>query len=262
MSLQLAGLKFIYFDLDDTLCTYWDASKAALRETFARNHQHGRHPDEMIEAWAEAFKNFYPEVKHGPWYDIYLKEGEKTRVEQMRRTLKQVGVDEESLAQSLSDDYGALRLENLELFHDVLDVLEVLQPHFPMGMITNGPADVQAQEVMALGLERYFDVVLIEGAMGRGKPHPEVFEHARQLANAQPEQLLMVGNSYGHDVRPALEAGWHAIWVRRPSDIPPSAKGESAKPEQRPEGSPAPTLEIENLSELLDVIVLPEGTTA
>jgi putative hydrolase of the HAD superfamily len=260
MSVKIAGLKFIYFDLDDTLCTYWDASKAALRETFARNPQHGRHPDEMVEAWAEVFKNFYQEVKQGFWYDIYLKEGEKTRLEQMRRTLKHIGIDEESLARSLSDDYGALRLKNLRLFHNVVEVLEFLRPHFPMGLITNGPADVQTQEIAALGLEKYFDVVLIEGAMGRGKPHPEVFEHARQLAKAEPNQLLMVGNSYRHDVRPALEAGWHSIWVRRPSDIPPSAIGNYAKPEQRPEDSPAPTLEIENLSELLDVIVLPEGT--
>lgn len=37
---MLSGVKAIYFDLDDTLCAYWDACKQGLRETFEIGRAH------------------------------------------------------------------------------------------------------------------------------------------------------------------------------------------------------------------------------
>lgn len=64
----------------------------------------------------------------------------------------------------------------------------------------------------------------------------------------------MVGNSYSHDIRAALEFGWHAIWIRRPSDVPPSAAGETLEPEAFPAGAPEPDAVIGELSELLGLL--------
>lgn len=244
-------MRAVFFDLDDTLCGYWEASKAGLREAFRLHAPTDVSAEEMIEHWAAAFREFSPTLKKTGWYDGYLKYGEPTRTEQMRLTLARIGQENPELARSLSEAYAHHRDQNLKLFPDAIDTLEWLKPRCEaMGLITNGPADIQRQEIATLGIEKYFPHIYIEGEMGKGKPHQEVFEKISKEVGVRGKEMLFVGNSYAHDVQPALEAGWHAIWIRRATDVPPSLKGMQAKPEERPEGGPEPDAVIGSLSEL------------
>lgn len=250
----IPGLRAIVFDLDDTLCGYWDASKAALRETFETHRVDGASPEEMVGHWAAAFREFSPTLKKTGWYEGYLKKGGPTRVEQMRLTLLRVGVDSPELATRLSDTYAAARNRNLQLFPEALEIIEILGKRFPMAVLTNGPADIQRQEVERLELAKHFKGIYIEGEMGLGKPHRLVFDRIAEDFGALAHEMLMVGNSYAHDIQPAIEAGWHAVWIRRPSDVPPSANGLTSKPEQKPDDSPEPDATITDLKQLLDLI--------
>lgn len=243
----LYGIRAVYFDLDDTLCAYWDAAKIALRTAFQAHGPDGVSPEEMIGFWAAAFRDFCPNLRELGFYEKYLQTGEPTRTEQMRRALLLAGCDDPERAKRLSQTYAEVRDRSLRLFPEVLELLERLHGRLKMGMITNGPADIQRQEVVTLGLERFFDPILIEGEMGKGKPHPEVFELARRSAGCEPHELLFVGNSYRHDIAPAIEHGWRTYWVRRPSDVAPSATG----PEDAPEGAPRPDFEADSLTPLM-----------
>jgi putative hydrolase of the HAD superfamily len=248
---RFRDIKIVFFDLDDTLCAYWDACKIGLRKTFAALGPQDISPEKMVQEWAAAFREFSPTLKKTNWYEGYLLKGEPTRTEQMRLTLARVGVDDPELAMRLSERYAYERDANLKFFPEALAVVETLHAKFPLGLITNGPADIQRQEIATLGLERYFDHIYIEGEMGRGKPLPEVFEHIAKDVGREPHEILFVGNSYAHDVKPALLAGWRAIWIRRPSDVPPSTADIQPKPEERPEGAPEPDMEIHDLREIL-----------
>jgi putative hydrolase of the HAD superfamily len=247
-------IEAVYFDLDDTLCAYWDASKSGLRRAFELHGPYGFTVEECVLAWAAAFRDFAPTLKQTGWYEGYLKLSEPTRTENMRRALHRLGVIDEERAATLSQSYMEERDEALSLFEDAIEVIETLRKKYPLGLITNGPADLQRMEVNTLGIQKYFDHILIEGEMGRGKPKPEVFEHARQLMAKEPHQLLMVGNSYRHDVLAAMNAGWKAIWIRRPSDVPPSAGPEELKPEELPDGHPEPHAVINDLRSLLRLL--------
>jgi putative hydrolase of the HAD superfamily len=243
---DFSSVTAVYFDLDDTLCAYWDASKLGLRQAFQAHAPEGRTEEEMVLAWARAFQGFAPTLKSTGWYERYLVTGEPTRTEQMRRTLAELGVVDEERALALSETYMRRRDANLRLFHDALTVLDALRGKYPLGLITNGPADIQRQEIATLGIGHYFDHVFIEGEMGEGKPNPTVFERAARAVDRQPEALLMVGNSFKHDIVPALAAGWRAIWIRRASDVPPSATA----PEEMPDGAPQPDAIVGSLSEV------------
>lgn len=247
---DLSKVRAVYFDLDDTLCGYWDASKAALRKTFSAHGPEGFTPEEMVVHWANAFRDFAPRLRELGLFEIYLKNGEPTRTEQMRRTLDQAGIVDEARAQALSETYMRERDAGLRLFHDAIAVLDILKARYPLGLITNGPADIQRQEVNTLGIESYFQNIYIEGEMGVGKPDPSVFARAAAAVECEPHEVLMVGNSFGHDVTAALNCGWHAIWVRRASDVPPSA----TSVEEPPPGAPIPDAVIQDLSELLPML--------
>ncbi|MEZ0326744.1 MAG: HAD family hydrolase [Fimbriimonas sp.] len=251
---DFSAVRAIYLDLDDTLCGYWDASKAGLRRALELEGPPGYTVEECVKAWATAFRDFAPTLKKTGWYEGYLKLAEPTRTEQMRRMLSVLQIVDEERAQRLSEAYLRERDAALTLFEDALEVITKLRERYPLGLITNGPADLQRMEVATLGLEAFFDPILIEGEMGEGKPKPSVFKRAAELMKCGPSQLLMVGNSYNHDVLPALEAGWKAIWIRRPSDVPPSSEHVDPKPEEKPHDQPEPDAVINDLRSLLTLL--------
>jgi len=247
---RFARVRAVLFDLDDTLCNYWDASKAGMRQAFA---ECGLESETFARHWATAFQMFGREVKSPEWYKKYLLQGEPTRTEQMRRTLACAGMDDEALAVRLSYLYAEYRYANLRLFPDAERCLQSLIGRFPLGLITNGPADIQREEIAVLGLSDAFDNVYIEGEQGIGKPDPHSFRAAERDLGLKPDELVFIGNSFGHDVVPAMEAGWLGVWIRRPSDIAPSR----TTPEEMPVGATPPDLTITSLDELLPLLTGP-----
>lgn len=246
---DLSGVKGVYLDLDDTLCGYWDASKAGLRAAFAAEGPEGFTPEEMVRHWAAAFREFAKGIKESHWYAKYLKDGGTTRLEQMRLTLERIGIVDDARAQALADAYGRERNARLCLFEDAQAFLDRIGAKFPLGLMTNGPADVQRQEVATLEIGHRFRHFFIEGEVGFGKPEPEVFRRASEVMGFGADEMLMIGNSYHHDIVPALAAGWHAIWIRRPTDVPPSANND-ALPEELPEGGAHPDAIVGSLREI------------
>ena len=251
-----ADVKVVFFDLDDTLCAYWAAAKKGLRLAFEDHQEHGKKTDEMIGHWAEAFREFSPTIKDTHWYSKYLESGETTRVELMRRVLERIGNYDADLAEQLSHTYYVERHAALELFPEVIDVLEKLHKKYKLGLITHGPADIQQQEIETLHLRQFFDYFLIEGEMGYGKPAPEVTELAEKMSGFSGADIMFVGNSFKHDVVPAQNAGWRSAWIRRDSDVPPTSK--TGKPEPMPEGGTEPDVTIHDLRELLPMLGLDE----
>lgn len=243
------AVKAVFFDLDDTLCAYWDAAKHGLRATFESANIPNVSPEQLMEAWVIEFRQFCPHLAAQGWKDRYLQHGETTRTELMRRTLSLVGMESIPIAAKLSETYGAERNNALQLFPDAAHLLDRLQGHVPLGIMTNGPADIQRQELQTLGIESQFQCFLIEGELGFGKPDPLVFDRAEQFAGASGSEIVMIGNSFAHDIIPAIERGWQTAWVRRPSDVPPSAKKESS-PEPIPTEGPEPTLIVGSLDEI------------
>lgn len=216
----MKNIKAIYFDLDDTLCAYWAASRKGLRATLDEAGFNGE-TEKAVEAWKSVFTSFSPEVKQSHWYERYLETGEPTRTEHMRRMLTKLGIEDEAKAAQLSERYAFFRDANLRLFDEAEDVLRFLKGKFKLGLITNGPADIQRQEIATLGIAPYFDQILIEGEFKIGKPHLEIFDDARNRWGFEPHEMLFVGNAFAHDVQGAKNAGWHALWVNKDGEINP-----------------------------------------
>lgn len=231
-------IKAIYFDLDDTLCAYWSASRRGLRAAF-EEAELDCGAEKAIEAWRKVFSSFSPEIKSEHWYTRYLESGEPTRTEHMRRTLVELGCADDKVAERLSKRYAELRDQCLELFPEAKEVLSFLRDKYKLGLITNGPADVQRQEIETLEIAGFFDHVLIEGEFKQGKPNIEIFEAARQKWGYAPQQMLFAGNAYEHDVQGAKNAGWWAIWVNKSE-------------QENPGTQPKPDAEIRNLWQLAD----------
>ena len=86
-----------------------------------------------------------------------------------------------------------------------------------------------------LGLDRWFDRenIIVSGDTPYMKPDIELFCMFEKKFGLEPNDLWMIGDSYKHDIKGALDAGWHAMWINRrflgPQEINPDITVESDK---------------------------------
>lgn len=252
LAAKFTNIKGIYFDLDDTLCGYWYAVSRGLEAAFEEQPVNNLSTEEIIAVWAAQFREFSKAVKDQNWYKQYLEQGGITRTELMRLVLLSQGIDDVERAEALSASYAKHRNANLKLFPEAEAVLQKLHGKYPMGLITNGPADIQREEIETLGIGKYFDHVFIEGEQGIGKPSPKVFHNAQEAMGFEGDELMLVGNSYEHDILPAIRAFWRTVWVRRDTDVPPSSERTGPKPIQK--HCPFPDAIIDDLGTLLKLL--------
>ncbi len=206
-------VRAIFFDMDDTLLdtsagveTSWEI---ACREA---SPQIGCEWGELRSAIISEMMNFWRDEAAAEHWRVKLVEAREHVID---LTLGARGWDR-GLTKLISDRYGIERETRLQLFSDAVETLETLRTHgYKLGLLTNGPADMQRGKVTRFALEQYFDVVVIEGEFGRGKPHREVFEHALGRVGAAPEEAWHVGDNLYADIGGAKSAGLEATWIHR-----------------------------------------------
>lgn len=89
---------------------------------------------------------------------------------------------------------------------------ELTSQKYLIGLITNGRHEGQRASMKALGIETYFDAVLISEAEGISKPNPLIFKRALSQLNLQPHEAVYVGDHPINDIEAAKKVGLLAIW--------------------------------------------------
>jgi putative hydrolase of the HAD superfamily len=93
-----------------------------------------------------------------------------------------------------------------ELYPEVVDVLEKLQPRFQLGVISN--FDGRLRFILEhLGISKYFAHVFVSSEIGADKPDPELFRRAVKFIDLKPNEVLHVGDDSERDWKAASEAG-------------------------------------------------------
>lgn len=193
----------ILLDLDDTLCDYTTARDRRLRIALAEAS--GLPADaSQLEALVNASVAMHP---HGS--------------EHFRDLLAQHGYEALDRVDAAIAWYRANRFHGLELFPDSLAVLEQLRrgpdgvADRPLGIITNGPADVQRDKLDLLQIRKLVDFVIISGEFGTSKPDPAIYAEALKRAGATADETVFVGDSVEHDIAGAHASGLRSVWINR-----------------------------------------------
>ena len=204
----------VFFDMDDTLLNTSggvDASWGAVCAEFSSAL--GCDPASLRATIKAEMQRF--------WSDEAAVEREwRTRLEEARThviglALTREGLDVERAA-NLSRRYWEENSSRMRLFDDAIETLTSLRgAGFRVGLITNGPASMQRWKIGQFALEAYFDVMVIEGEFGHGKPSPKVFEYALDAVGVDPHQAWHVGDNLYADIGGAQSAGIHAAWIHR-----------------------------------------------
>ena len=93
-----------------------------------------------------------------------------------------------------------------DLYPEVPDVLEQLQPRFQLGVISN--FDGRLRFILQhLGISKFFSHVFVSSELGADKPDPEIYRRALKFIDLRPNEVLHVGDDPQRDWEAASGAG-------------------------------------------------------
>ncbi|MEK5216045.1 HAD family hydrolase [Psychrobacillus sp. FSL H8-0487] len=129
----------------------------------------------------------------------------------------------------LAEEFGITKITWQELLEDYLSefkyccvpfdnlllMLEKLKERkMLIGMITNGFGQFQMDNIMALGIEDYFQTILISEWEDVKKPDPQIFLRVADKLGLQPNECVFIGDHPDNDMRAAKHVGMKGIWKK------------------------------------------------
>jgi putative hydrolase of the HAD superfamily len=198
----------VVFDGDDTL---WRTQEVydAIKSRFATLlvNQRLEAPDSIaildrIDSEAAVARGFTVER----FVDSMLHTYRAIASQRKRKPSARIENDIRALAGPLLGDY--------QLYPDTIEVLEVLSRQFELVLATKGQRDLQERKVERLHLGIFFSQMYFL-AQKTEADYREILLSRRVPAT----RAWAVGNSVRSDINPAVRAGMHAIWIRRPTWI-------------------------------------------
>jgi len=203
----------ILLDLDDTILDDSGGIVASWRDA-CHAHQsrlNGLAPKAVFEA-IDRLREWYwsdPERHRLGRLELAWARGEVVRL-----ALADLGVDDDDLARQIGDTYHASRDEAIKPFDDAVATVEWLRSQgCRLALLTNGGSKGQRRKIDRFGLARLFDVILIEGEVGFGKPDPRIYAQALAALDVPATEAWMVGDNLEWDVAGPQREGIAGIWI-------------------------------------------------
>jgi putative hydrolase of the HAD superfamily len=200
---QGASLKVLVCDLDDTLCLERDFVKSGFRAVSALlSHRSGiSFGDVFGFMW-----NLFETGVRGTIFDLTVSHFNLST---------QNGLVSELVAVYRSHP------PNIRLSPRTEGFLSFMDCTYPLGLITDGWPETQHQKIDALGIERFFEKIIItdEWSKAYRKPHPRAFAAMEDYFNVPGECCVYLADNPHKDFITPNERGWATIRIRRPGQL-------------------------------------------
>lgn len=208
----MTNITHIFFDLDHTLWDFDRNSGLSFKQIFQ---------EQDIPLNLEDFLKVYEPINLKYW-KMYREEKinkEKLRYSRLKETFDILEYEiSDSLINTIAKDYIDYLPNNNHLIEGTLELLEYLKEQYQLHIITNGFEEVQDIKLRKSNIKPYFDVIVTSESVGVKKPNIKVFNFALEEAGVNPENAVMIGDSYEADIMGALNAGMHAIFYSNTSE--------------------------------------------
>lgn len=208
---DLARVRAVVFDLDDTLFDHTASATTAVRDWVTELGSTAT--DELLAQW------FALERRH---FDTWLA-GEITHQEQRRRRLQDfLPLLDRPVPPTADEQDAAIEVyleryrSNWVAFDDARPALDVARSNgWRIGVLTNGKTVQQNAKLAKIGLAGLIDVVATSESLGAGKPAPSAYHYICKALGVEPAEALMIGDNLELDVVAARAAGLTAVHLDR-----------------------------------------------
>lgn len=203
--MKINNISHVFFDLDHTLWDFDKNSGLTFEKIFELNE---------IDINLNDFLKVYEPINLNYW-KLYREEKidkASLRYKRLSDTFNILEFEVKSRTiNRLSEEYIEHLCTFNHLFDGTLELLEYLAPKYKLHIITNGFKEVQHGKLNNANIDHYFDTVTNSEMVGVKKPNPKIFNHALQIAKADIDESIMIGDNLEADVLGALDIGLDAI---------------------------------------------------
>jgi putative hydrolase of the HAD superfamily len=157
---------------------------------------------DIMKQQKDARAESYPEIDvEAIWNEFLVQEGIKASV--LRGQLAKV----------IAHLYRGISRNRLQLYPDVKRVLNELQTRYRLALISDAQSCFALPEIRAVGLEGYFESMVISSHHGYRKPDSRLFRKTLDNMGLDPGEVIWVGNDMYRDIYGARLVGIRNIFV-------------------------------------------------
>jgi HAD superfamily hydrolase (TIGR01549 family) len=192
LSFQAAQIRWLFFDLGNTLVSEETATEARLRQVSDCFERYGRRcsVEDIHSALKQASAEFAPRLLAAAIAKLTDDSDLRRIIEASHRYPKE-----------LESPYGGAE-----------QTLRTLSQHYRIGVIANQSAGTE-ERLTRWGLMPFVSICLSSAELGLEKPNPAIFRFALSRAECTPAEAVMIGDRLDNDIRPARLQGWNTIRV-------------------------------------------------
>ena len=203
--MEMKQIQHIFFDLDHTLWDFEKNSDLTFQKIFKIND---------LSVDLHSFLEVYRPLNFKFW-KLYREEKvtkSELRYGRLKNTFDAIDFPiSDRLIHLIADQYIEHLADFNHLFDGAIEILDYLNQKYTLHIITNGFEEIQTKKMINSKIYHYFEKVITSESVGVKKPNPKVFKHALEIANANIDQAIMIGDSIEADINGALGVGMKAI---------------------------------------------------
>ncbi len=176
-------------------------------------------------------KETYPEVDYRLiWGDIL-------------RENQYAGADAAAIVPDVVKLHRALTVEKIKLYRGVFEALADLKGggKYKLGIVSDSQVDHSIPELRMLGINGFFDAVVVSSEFGFRKPDVRLFAECLKRLGVSPQESVYIGNDTFRDIKGARDAGMVTILIM-------------TKHGNKNESVATPDFTIEHIDELNEVL--------
>lgn len=200
----MEGIKWLLFDLDNTLLDFDEGAQVAIKQTLAHYNLYDQ-ADELIRSYHEINDFCWDQFERGLIAVQTLKEQRFAMfVDQNQLDIEPQVINRFYLTQ-LSQQTKEIVGARVLLDHTVA--------RFNLVLVTNGFAEVQHPRILKSAFRNYFKHIIISEEIGHSKPAREFFDHAfNKMGSPMKEHVMIIGDSLSSDIKGGAQYGIRTCW--------------------------------------------------
>ncbi len=139
----------------------------------------------------------------------------ENRMRRFRILFDGLGMSPGTLLPDMADAYGLGRSTGTRIYPDVQPVLNSLNLKYKLGILSEGSSQTQIAQLDAHKIKKYFSAIIISDQTPWHKPDESIYRYAALKMEMEPENIVMVGDRFDWDIRPAKAIGMKTVFLDR-----------------------------------------------
>jgi HAD superfamily hydrolase (TIGR01549 family) len=209
-------IKAVLFDMFDTLMLIQKDHEfypPALQRMYRYLNKQG------IDAPFEKFQATYISERDKLYAKADLNWEEPHFNVRISETLKKLGYNysvDDPVVSAATNEFSEEFIKYVRIDENAKTTLQALYKKYRLGIISNFAIPECVHKLLKIsGINCFFEVVVVSGAVNKRKPSPKIFESALEMLGVCAQESVFVGDTVDADIEGPKAIGMWAVYIER-----------------------------------------------